>query len=338
MRVLVLGGTSFLSKEVARNALTRGHEVVCAARGRSGAVPDGARLVAVDRNEPGGVKTLAGKKFDAVVDVATGSLGWVRDALTVLAGRARHWTFVSSINAYSDTATMHQTADADLLKPATTTDHVEMADLTPEIHGGIKVASENAVRDATDDRAFLVRPGLITGPGDYMDRFGYWPARFSRGGRVVVPDNPGQPIQHIDVRDLAAWIVTAGEQRLTGAYDAVGPVLELGPTLRDIAALVAADGTELVPVSPDKLFAAGVTPWGGPRSLPLWLPPSHYGVVSHDAASAWAAGLHPRSLADTVEAALAEERARGLDRPRTAGLTIEEEAALLAAAGSQGLH
>lgn len=329
MRVLVLGGTSFLSKEVASTALARGHEVVCAARGRSGAVPDGARLVVVDRDKPGDVEVLTGEKFDAVVDVATGALGWVRDALTVLAAGAEHWTFVSSINAYADIATMHQTADAALLEPVTTTDHVELADMTPETHGGIKVASENAVRDFTDDGAFLVRPGLITGPGDYMDRFGYWPARFSRGGRVVVPDTPHQPIQHIDVRDLAAWIVTAGEQRLTGAYDAVGPVLELGPTLRDIAALVAADGTELIAVNPDKLLEAGITPWGGPKSLPLWLPRSHYGVAAHDATSSWAAGLHLRPLPDTVEAALADERAHGLDRPRTAGLTAEEEAALL---------
>ncbi|MGH3865128.1 MAG: hypothetical protein ACRDQ4_03140 [Pseudonocardiaceae bacterium] len=201
--------------------------------------------------------------------------------------------------------------------------------MPPELHGGIKVASENAVREAMGNRAFIVRPGLITGPGDYMDRFGYWPARLSRGGRVVVPDTPHQPIQHIDVRDLAAWIVTAGERRLSGAYDAVGPVLELGPTLRHIAALVAADGTELVPVSPDKLTEAGVNPWGGPRSLPMWVPPSHYGLVSHDATSAWAAGLHTRPLADTVHAVLADERDRGLDRTRTAGLTAEEENTLL---------
>lgn len=329
MRVLVLGGTSFLSKEIAGNALRRGHEVVCVARGRSGAAPEGARLVVIDRDEPGHVDVLAGERFDAVVDVATGALGWVRDALTVLAPGAGHWTFVSSINAYADTATMHQTAHAALVEPVTTTDHVELADLTPELHGGIKVASENAVREATGDRALIVRPGLITGPGDYTDRFGYWPARFSRGGRVVVPDAAGQPIQHIDVRDLAAWIVTAGEQRLTGGYDAVGPVLELGSTLRDIAALVAVDGTDLLPVSPDKLIEAGVNPWGGPRSLPLWLPPSHYGLAAHDATSAWAAGLRRRPLPETVEAALAEERARGIDRPRTAGLTAEEETALL---------
>lgn len=99
-----------------------------AARGRSGAAPEGARLVVVDRDEPGDVEVLAGAKFDAVVDVATGALGWVRDALDVLAPGAGHWTFVSSINAYVDTVTMHQTAGAARVAPVTTTDHVELAD------------------------------------------------------------------------------------------------------------------------------------------------------------------------------------------------------------------
>lgn len=103
MRLLVLGGTSFLSKQVALDAVTRGHEVVCAARGQSGPAPEGAQLVNVDRDEPGAVKVLAGEQFDAVVDVATGALGWVLEALDVLADRAGHWTFVSSINVYADT-------------------------------------------------------------------------------------------------------------------------------------------------------------------------------------------------------------------------------------------
>lgn len=105
--------------------------------------------------------------------------------------------------------------------------------MTVELHGGIKVASENAVRTRMGERTFVVRPGIISGPGDGMDRFGYWAARFARGGRAVVPDTPHQPIQHIDVRDLAAWIVTAAEQHLSGTHDALGPVLELGPVLRE---------------------------------------------------------------------------------------------------------
>jgi hypothetical protein len=95
---------------------------------------------------------------------------------------------------------------------------------------------------------------------------------FARGGQAVIPDTPHQPVQHIDVRDLAAWIVTAAEQRLAGTYDAVGPVLELGPVLHETAKLVGAADLELVPIDPDTLIKAGINPWGGPRSLPLWLP------------------------------------------------------------------
>jgi nucleoside-diphosphate-sugar epimerase len=334
MRFLVLGGTSFLSKHIAHDAVARGHEVVCAARGQSGSVPEGARILVLDRDEPSAIKALAGERFDAVVDVATGALGWVLDAIEVLADRARHWTFVSSINAYTDTATRGQTTDAAVCEPVLDTKHYDLTELTVERYGGTKVASENAVRERLgNDRTFVVRPGIISGPGDQMDRFGYWTARFARGGQTVVPDTPHQPIQHIDVRDLAAWIVTAAEQRLTGTYDAIGPVLELGPALREAAELVGAADLQLVPIAPETLLEAGINPWGGPKSLPLWLPVEKHGLVAHDPTAALRAGLEPRSLADTVHSALLDEHARGLDRPRAAGLTSVEEQALLERTG-----
>ena len=206
MRLLVLGGTSFLSKQIAFDAVQRGHQVVCAARGISGSTPPGAQLVVVDRDRPGAIGRLGQERFDAVVDVATGALGWVREALEVLAGNTQHWTFVSSINAYADTATLDQSTDAPLCEPVWETRHFDMfTELTVERYGGTKVASEIAVRERMGaQRAFVVRPGVISGPGDAMDRFGYWAARFARGGQAVVPDNPRQPIQHVDVRDLAA--------------------------------------------------------------------------------------------------------------------------------------
>ncbi|GAB3287753.1 NAD-dependent epimerase/dehydratase family protein [Parasphingorhabdus pacifica] len=335
MRILVLGGTSFLSQAVASEAVRRGHDVQCAARGRSGTVPDGARLVSVDRDEPDELRKLAGERFDAVVDVATMSLPWVRDALATLGDHAPHWTFVSSINAYSDTATKGQAPGAPVHEPIADSpvpdggDPGPTKEQSPETYGRTKVACETAVRDAIgESRAFVVRPGLITGPGDPMDRFGYWPARFRRGGRVVVPETQ-QPIQHIDVRDLAAWIVDAGERRLTGTYDAVGPVRTLGTFLDEIADLAAADGTEPVPIPEADLVEAGVRPWAGPKSLPLWLPGTHHGLASHDPEPASAAGLAIRPLVETVRAALADEDALGFDRPRRAGLTAEEEAELL---------
>lgn len=332
MRILVLGGTSFLSRTVALEAVHRGHDVACAARGRSGTVPDGARLIAIDRDEPGGLRALAGERFDAVVDVAKMALPWVHEALEALADHTGHWTFVSSINAYADTATPNQTPDSPLLEPITDREALgspRMEEVDPDVYGGIKVASENAVREAMGGRAFVPRPGLVTGPGDCTDRFGYWPARFSRGGRVVVPDIPDQPFQHVDVRDLASWIVDAGEQHIAGTYDAVGPVRDLGGVLREIAELTGAEDTELVPLAPEQLTAAGINPWGGPTSLPLWAPETHHGLVSHDPTGARKAGLAHRPLAETAHAALADERALGLDRSRKAGLSPEEEAALL---------
>lgn len=329
MRLLVLGGTAFVGHAVAAEAVARGHDVTCAARGESGQVPDGATLVRVDRDAPDGLAPLDRQEFDAVVDVATISYPWVAGALKALDGRVGHWTFVSTINVYADDATQGQRPGAPLVAPLR-----EAADAIadPGKYGAIKVASEDAVRETMGDRAFVVRPGLITGPADRSDRFGYWPARFARGGRAVVPDVPEQPIQHIDVRDLAGWIVTAGEQRLGGTFDSVGPARPLLDLLRDIADVVNGD-VEPVRMAPKALVEAGVMPWGGPKSLPLWAPSTHWGLPSHDAAPSLAAGLTVRPLAETVTAALETERALGPDRERKAGLSATEEAEVLATLG-----
>ncbi|HEX4253375.1 MAG TPA: NAD-dependent epimerase/dehydratase family protein [Pseudonocardia sp.] len=335
MRILVLGGTVFLSHAVAAEALRRGHDVSCLARGTSGAVPKGARLLVADRNSPGAVAGAVGsavgrEKFDAVVDVATMSLPWVRDALAALADSVAHWTFVSSINVYADKATPGQGTDAPLLAP-----YVEPtgADATPavdpDLYGAAKVASENAVREALGAHAFVLRAGLLVGPGDPHDRFGYWPARLARGGRTLVPDALDQPLQYLDARDLAGWIVTAAERELGGVFDAVGPLDTLGGVLAGIASAVGAADLELVPVPPSELLSADVTPWAGPRSLPLWLPASHHGFLSRDTAPARDAGLVPRSLASTSVDVLAYERSRGLDRERRAGLSARDEGELL---------
>ncbi|MHA6779921.1 NAD-dependent epimerase/dehydratase family protein [Pseudonocardia saturnea] len=322
---LVLGGTRFLSRAVAAAALARGHEVTCVARGESGPVPSGARLVVADRDVPGSLEPLRGQRFDAVVDVATMSFPWVRDALAVI--DAGHWTFVSTINVYADSVTPGQGVDAPLLDPLHE-GSTPTPDRDPNAYGAIKVASENAVRARHPD-ALVVRAGLICGPGDRSDRFGYWPQRFARGGRAVVPDAPDQPMQIVDVRDLAAWIVDSGERGRAGTFDGSGPRTTLGAVLEEIAVAVGAADLTLVPLAPAVLEAAGVTPWAGPRSLPLWLPDSHAGIAARDTAPAAAAGLICRPIADTARAALEHERTLDPDRPRGAGLTPDDEHALL---------
>jgi 2'-hydroxyisoflavone reductase len=364
MRILVLGGTVFLSRAVVVEALARGHRVSCVARGVSGQVPAGARLLVADRDSPGALAAaVGGESFDAVVDVATMSLPWVREALDVLAGSVAHWTFISSINVYADKATTGQGVDAPLLAPYVSPAGTATPDVDPDLYGAAKVASESAVLAALGGRAFVVRAGLLVGPGDPHDRFGYWPARFSRGGRAIVPDALDQPFQYLDARDLAAWIVSAAERGLGGVFDGAGPRGTLGGVLRGIAAAVGGSGVissgvaavgnaevgssergasppagssergapslELVAVSPAGLVEAGVTRWAGPRSLPLWLPSTHHGFLDRDTSPALDAGLTVRPLASSAIDALAYERSLGLDRPRLAGLGAADEADLL---------
>jgi 2'-hydroxyisoflavone reductase len=299
MRLLVLGGTVFLSREVATEAVRRGHDVTCVARGSSGSVPDGARLVEADRSQP--LPDL-GAPYDAVVDVARHP-SWVRRAVAATPGA--HWVFVSTINVYADDSTPHGTpATLPLREPVT--DDVDLAE-DPEAYGPMKVACEQTVL-AEAASAAIVRPGLIVGPGDPSGRFGYWPRRLSLVGEqreVLAPGDPADLMQVIDVRDLAAWIVELADQRLTGTFDGVGPALPMADLLPQLAAGV---GVEPTWTWVDQQFLADhdVAPWAGPGSIPLWLPrPEYDGLAAHDAGPSLAAGLVLRPLADTARDTLA---------------------------------
>jgi 2'-hydroxyisoflavone reductase len=295
MRLLVLGGTVFLSKAVAAEAVRRGHEVTCACRGTSGSVPDGARLVHVDRSE--GLPDLG--EFDAVVDVAR-QPSWVRAA--VAAYPDAHWVFVSTINVYADDATPGGTPATLPLVEAIDED-VDLNE-NPQAYGPMKVTCERIVLDGTAS-AMVIRPGLIVGPGDPSGRFSYWPRRLAAGGEVLAPGDPADLMQLADVRDLAAWAVTACEQRTTGVHDGVGPAMPISDLLAQCA-----DGIDSTIswtwVEQQFLSEHEVEPWMGPNAIPLWLPrPEYDGLPAHDAQPSLDAGLVLRPLADTTRDTLA---------------------------------
>lgn len=329
MRLLLLGGTAFLGREIARQAVSAGHQVTCLARGRSGEVVDNVRFIAADRGRPGAYDPLSAESFDAVVDL-TSYPSHARSALAALADRAGHWVFVSTISVYSDQATPGQRADqAPVFEPAPPDMDDPTADA--ESYGRCKVACEQAVlATAGADRSFICRAGLIVGPEDTSGRFSYWVARLARGGRVLAPGDPGDAVQVVDVRDLAGWLLLAAQQRLTGTYDATSAPLPRGELLRQIAAGV---GTEPEFTWADQQFltAHQVRPWAGERSLPLWVPlPDYGGMMTRDTGPALAAGLTIRPFAQTAADTLAWLRQRE-QPPAPEALAADEEAALLRA-------
>lgn len=320
MELLVLGGTAFLGREIARTALARGHRVTCAARGSS-TPPEGAAFVRVDRDEEDGLAPLAGRRWDGVIDVAR-QPGHVRRAVRDL--EADHRVLVSSGNAYADFSSIEQSEDAVTLPPL---EADTMA--SDEDYGAAKVACEEAVLAAGP--AAAVRSGLIAGPGDWSGRTGYWPWRFAHpvGPEVVVPDELDFPCAMVDVRDLAAWIVDLAERRVEGVFNATGPTTDLGSVL-DVAARVAGSPARPRPVPVERLRELGIGHWMGPASLPLWIDdPEWRGFATLDTRRARAEGLVTRPLEDTLADTLAWEETR--TEPRRCGLTDDEERRVLAA-------
>jgi nucleoside-diphosphate-sugar epimerase len=330
MKLLVLGGTAFLGREVARRALVAGHEVTCAARGSSGAAPEGATFIRLDRDAPDGLDALGEDAWDAVIDVSR-QPGQVRKAVAALSDRVLHAVFVSTGNVYADTQTRRLSESGPLLEPLEGDVLQEMED-----YGRAKVACEQAVLAAFGPgRATIARSGLIGGPGDVTGRAGYWPWRMAHpsteDGRVLVPDAFDDPVQIIDVTDLADWLVHCAADRVSGVFNAVGDPLTFGDMLQ-----VAQDSSgverRLVVASPEWLAEQGVGPWMGPRSLPLWLGnPDWLGFSDRDNTVAKDAGLRLRPYTELFRRALEYERGRPGTTPRACGLTDEDERALLAA-------
>ena len=322
MRLLLLGGPKFVGRAVIDVASARGHEVTLFNRGTTGAglYPELDRVVG-DRD--GGLEGLRGREWDAVVDTSGYLPRVVGQSAGLLADAVGHYVFVSSISVYASFAEVVDEGSelAELSAPGS-------EDISAD-YGALKALCEREVDTAFPGRSTAVRAGLIVGPHDPTGRFTYWPHRVARGGDVLVPGPAWRPVQLVDVRDLAAWIVTAAEERLSGAFNATGPAT-MGAVL-DAARRASGSTARAVEVDDAFLTGQGVGEW---MELPLWIDPSnddwrHFMEV--DSSRATAAGLTFRPLDETVAGALAE--AALVDG---VGLTPERETELLTAWWSRG--
>jgi len=318
MKLLVLGGTVFLGRHVVDEALSAGHDVTTFTRGQTnpGLHPEVEQLRG-DRD--GDLASLEDRRWDAVVDTSGYVPRIVRQSAELLQDAVGRYVFVSSVSAYADAS-----VPLDESSPLAVLDDHAIEDVQ-EHYGALKAACEAVVDGVYGGRGTSVRAGLIVGPHDQTDRFTYWPKRLAEGGDVLAPGDPGDPMQFVDVRDLAAFLLVLAEHGPGGPVNATGPAepLTMDETLTRISSAVGGDA-RLRWVDDETLLAAEVGPW---MELPLWLPaPEYAGLLRADIGKALAAGLAFRPLEETARDTLAWSRDAGEQRPT---LTRERERQLL---------
>ena len=334
LRILILGGTGFIGPYQVRYAQARGHSITLFNRGRTDPAlfPDVETLIG-DRND--NLEALKGREWDAVIDNSATVPRWVRQSAGLLAGAAGQYLYVSSISALVDTSVVGRDESAEVA----TLEDPTVEQVTGATYGGMKAAAEREAIAAFGDRATVVRPGLIVGPHDPTGRFTYWPVRIDRGGEVLAPGDPGDPVQFIDARDLSEWMIRCLEDRHGGTFNATGPTarLSIAEMLYGIRAVTA---TPLSFTWVDREFLAGqeVRPW---QHMTVWIAPTDEmkGFHTIDCSRAIAHGLTFRPLADTARDTLAWFHALPADHPaRNArfGLPAEREREVLAAWHARG--
>ncbi len=320
MRILVLGGTSFVGRAIVADALERGHQLTLFSRGRTGAelFPEAERRVG-DR-ESGDYASLSDGSWDAVVDVSGYLPRHVEQAAAALGTFAGRYLFISTGSVYDRLEAGEQmTEDTPRLAPERGTE-----DITGETYGPLKVACEDDVMSTFGDRATLVRPGIVAGPHDPTDRFTYWVRRAARGGQVALPGRPDQPVQVVDAGDLGRLCVQLLEDDQGGIYNAVGP--RTPTTMADLIQACASAANTIVEIVPVPLE-------GVETELPLLLQPDDDVMFTRSRAAADAAGMPATPLQQTAADTLAWDTARGRP-PLTVDLSPEREVDVIAAARS----
>ncbi|MEU6118577.1 NAD-dependent epimerase/dehydratase family protein [Streptomyces sp. NPDC047117] len=335
MRLLILGGTEFVGRAVTEAALAKGWQVTVFHRGRHEA-PRGAAVLHGDRTTPEGLAALRTGEWDAVVDTWAWAPSAVRDAARLLAGRAGRYAYVSSGSVYAFPKAPGMGEEAPLVAGAPDAGDVPYEEAK---RGGELAAAESF----GDGGALLARAGLILGPYENVGRLPWWLTRIARGGPVLAPGPAGLPIQYIDVRDLADWILHAVESGLAGPYNLVSRSghATMGSLLEACAEVTGSDA-ELRWTAPEDVLAAGIEPW---TELPVWLPPTgpdwagyHDSLHRTGVEKAYAAGLRCRPVAETVAdtwdwmRSLGGQLPQRPDRPQK-GVPPEKEAKALGIAG-----
>ncbi|MCX4385839.1 NAD-dependent epimerase/dehydratase family protein [Micromonospora peucetia] len=331
MRLLVLGGTGFVGGATVAEGVRRGWTVTVFNRGLHGSTPEGVHRLRGDRTAPDGLAALADGEWDLAVDTWDGAPRAARNTARALADRLGSYVYVSSCSVYALPGAPGVGEEAPVVDAEPDADD---GDYAPNKAGG-----ERAVREVFGERAVIARAGLILGPGEDIGRLPWWLTRIARGGDVLAPGPADLPLQYVDVRDLAGWMLDRGAQRQGGTFNMVSRTghATMGELLDACVAATDVDA-RLRWTDPEPILAAGVTPW---NDLPVWIPAGHeYRWLQElSVERAYAAGLTCRPVAETVADTWAWLRQVGTVPPRAGrpqrapvGLDPDREAALLSAA------
>ena len=324
MKILILGGTKFLGRHLVDAALAAGHEVTLFNRGKTNpTLFQNVETIFGDREQD--MNKLAGREWDAVIDVAGYLPRIVRLSAEALKGSVKRYVFISSISVYSEFKKVGINEE----DPVGKLEDVSAEEINGETYGPLKALCEKTVQEIYGDRALIVRPGLIVGPYDPTDRFTYWPMRVKRAGDMITPDKPQTPIQIIDVRDLSEFIIKLIEDGASGIYNATGPDHELmmGEFL-DVCKRVSGSVATFHWASAEFLKEHEVAPWS---DMPVWIPDTEEdaGFSRVDVSRAIDAGLKFRPLEDTVRDTIQWAGKRPEDHQWRAGLNPTKETILL---------
>ncbi|MFI5229457.1 MAG: NAD-dependent epimerase/dehydratase family protein [Gemmatimonadales bacterium] len=325
--LLILGGTGFTGPEQVEYAIARGHKVTLINRNQTRPNFFKGRVEQLIGDLNGDMSALKGRKFDVVIDNPTTLPAWVRNVAQYMQGNTKQYIFVSTLSVYPDNSVPGKDeSDGRTPLPAGLDPFTVPPDKARSHYGALKTVSEDEVQRLYPGMSTIIRPGLIVGPLDATDRFTYWPYRIDKGGEVLAPGNPTDPVQFIDSRDLAEWTIRNAENHTLGVFNAMGPSapLSIAEMLYGIKAVTTA-GAQFTWVPADFLAAQNIHPW---RHMTVWMPPTGRNVGFHvrSNARAIAAGLTFRPLAVTAKDTLDWNRTRSA-----------AELANLAVGGTNGL-
>lgn len=327
-KILILGGTGFLGPHLVEAARPRGHMVTLFNRGKTnpGRFTD---LEQLHGDRDGDLKSLEGRKWDAVIDTSGYVPRIVRQSAELLAQNVAQYVFISTISVYGDSRApgMDESAPTEKLPAGE-----EKSEEVKKYYGALKALCEQTVSQVYGARATNIRPGLIVGPGDPTDRFTYWPVRIDRGGEAMAPGDGNDPVQLIDGRDLALWTVKCVEEGHFGTFNGVGPAEKMVmKQLVDACVKASATPATITWVPWTFLEKKEVSPW---QDMPVWIPTqgegAGFGQLSNKAALS--RGLAFRPTDETVRDTLAWWKGQPEERRARlrAGISPEREKEVLA--------